>query len=282
MSLRIATFNANNLFERPALFQLPGVSAQANQVLKDIEKLQELLAETSYAGSIGTQIVAILEKYNFHTSPKNPFFTINEMRGKKLIRVKTSPKRIELVAKGRDDWFGTIDLIREVVPAASTDNTGRVIQAVRANILCLVEIESRLTLKQFSDTVLKKLKSSFPHNMLIDGNDPRGIDIGLYSQFEIASIRSHIDDSIGQTSRIFSRDCPEYEVKLPSGRSLWMLCNHFKSKGGPGPQATKDARRKRQRFSRYGQGRKNGGGCSRGEKGFAHEELPMMFLVGRC
>jgi endonuclease/exonuclease/phosphatase family metal-dependent hydrolase len=39
-----------------------------------------------------------------------------------------------------------------------------------------------------------------------------------------------VEDRIG-SSRIFSRDCPEYAVRLPSGETLWVLVNHLKSKG---------------------------------------------------
>ena len=41
---------------------------------------------------------------------------------------------------------------------------------------------------------------------------------------------------------MFSRDCPEFELKLPSGNRLLVLVNHFKSKGFGG-KAASDARR---------------------------------------
>src|SRR5262249_40198307 len=64
----------------------------------------------------------------------------------------------------------------------------------------------------------------------------------------IGLMRSHIDDTFesgGQSFPIFSRDCPEYEVLLPGGQSLWGLCNHFKSKGFGSPPEN-DAKRTRQ------------------------------------
>jgi endonuclease/exonuclease/phosphatase family metal-dependent hydrolase len=69
--------------------------------------------------------------------------------------------------------------------------------------------------------------------MLIDGNDDRGIDVGLITKtgFEIGLMRSHINDRIG-SQRIFSRDCPEYAVTTPAGETIWVLPNHFKSKFG--------------------------------------------------
>jgi hypothetical protein len=41
---------------------------------------------------------------------------------------------------------------------------------------------------------------------------------------------------------VFSRDCPEYEVELPSGDLLILLSNHFKSQGY-GDRAANDAKR---------------------------------------
>jgi endonuclease/exonuclease/phosphatase family metal-dependent hydrolase len=247
MPLRIATFNVNNLFKRAALLQLEGFSLQSAAVLDDIVKLQQLLAKPNYTGTTASDIKDLLTKYDFHKNTKKPWFTINEMRGR-LFRVKQNPARIELVAAKRADWVGGIELVRELVPVASTDNTARVIQAVRPDVLCVVEAEDRTTLDQFNDKVLKLFHSPFAHNMLIDGNDDRGIDVGLYTNFELGAIHSHIDDtymSSGRQYRIFSRDCPEYEVRLPNGKSLWVLCNHLKSQGY-GTPASNNKKRKRQ------------------------------------
>ena len=121
------------------------------------------------------------------------------------------------------------------------DNTARVINTVKADIACIVEAEDRLTLKAF-DTDL--LKSRFKYEMLIDGNDMRGIDVGIYSRFPLGAVWTHMFDKRGTTA-IFSRDCPEYEVLLPNGKSLFLLCNHLKSKGYD-TSGTANARRKHQ------------------------------------
>ncbi len=251
MPLRLATFNANNLFQRPKVFQLEGLSTEAGKVLDDLQKLEQLLAKASYAGSTGTAIVELLKKYEFdnsHIFPADRWFQINEVRGKlfrvKWVRVGAKPKaEIELVAEGCSGWMGWVELVRENVNAFSTDNTARVIQAINADVLCLVEVEDRHTLDRFDRQTLKRFKASFGHNLLIDGNDPRGIDIGLLSRFPIRSVRSHIDDVTAiKKATIFSRDCPEFEVDLPDGRTLWVLGNHFKSQGY-GVQAANDAKR---------------------------------------
>ena len=80
--------------------------------------------------------------------------------------------------------------------------------------------------------------------MLIDGNDSRGIDVGLLSDYEIESMISHVDDK-DSVGTIFSRDCPEYRIKIPNNKTLLVMINHFKSKGY-GSQASSNRKRKRQ------------------------------------
>lgn len=58
------------------------------------------------------------------------------------------------------------------------------------------------------------------------------------------TMRSHVDD-LSEGDRIFSRDCPEYEIALPSGQTLLVLVNHLKSKGFATP-AVSNARRRLQ------------------------------------
>ncbi len=120
-------------------------------------------------------------------------------------------------------------------------NTGKVIRSVKADVACVVEVDNRVTLKKFDTDVLY---SKYRYEMLIDGNDQRGIDVGLYSRFPLGMIRTHMFDGSSR-SKTFSRDCPEYEVLLPNGNSLFVLCNHLKSKGYD-PSGTADDRRKKQ------------------------------------
>jgi endonuclease/exonuclease/phosphatase family metal-dependent hydrolase len=249
MKIRIATYNVNNLFRRANVFELQGMNPQAAQILADIAQLEGLLSQASYAGATGNQIVALLNKYEYDSvtgKPKeNPWFFVNEVR-QKLYRKDNGASSVVLVAKGRNDWLGWIELKRDTTNAEALANTGRVVQKVKPDVLCLVEVEDRLAMDRFNGRVLRPAGVAFDHDLLVDGNDPRGIDLGLYSQFPIRSVRSHIDepDPVTKPFPLFSRDCPEYEVELGGGKTLWMLCNHFKSKlGSP---TTSNAKRKRQ------------------------------------
>lgn len=228
---RAATFNIENLFERAKVINM-GDHAKAERILNDVGSLNKLLGKAAYSAA---DKAAILQ---FAEALKN-YITIREDRGK-LFTGSGANRRVS--ASGAKDWDGAIAFKRAPISEMARESTADVVKAVRAEVLCTVEIENRPTLQNFNRECLDTKK--FKYAMAIDGNDERGIDVGLLSQFELVNIRSHVydRDSVGI---IFSRDCLEVELRLPDGRSLHVLCNHLKSKGY-GAQAANDAKRKRQ------------------------------------
>ena len=245
--IRIGTFNVNNLFERPRIMELEGFNATGKAVLKDVSDLQTLLENTSYAANVGVEIVKILDRY-FKPPTDNPWFRINEIR-ERLFSIKQDGSGVALKAKGRGGWLGWVELLKQNTNEISIQNTARVIKAVDADILCVVEVDDRIALKRFNEFLLKKENVEYPHALVIDGNDERGIDVGILSRYPIASIKTHIDDEYkstnGRTYKIFSRDCAEYSVDISTGKTVHLLCNHLKSKGFGSP-ASNNAKRKRQ------------------------------------
>jgi endonuclease/exonuclease/phosphatase family metal-dependent hydrolase len=231
--MRIATFNAENLFTRAKVLNFKN-NADGDVKLKQIAELQAELNKPVYNKQ------KILTLYN----TLKDFIEIAEERGKLFKRQGFAIKGV--AAKGVDDWDGTIEFKREKFTETTRLNTAKVLQAIKADIQCLVEVEDRTTIDNFNSDMLGAAK--FPYNILIDGNDPRGIDVGLLSKYPIKNLRTHIFDKEKPASKsyIFSRDCLEVELQLPSGKTLHVLCNHFKSKGYSTSQATSDARRKRQ------------------------------------
>ncbi len=233
MKLRIATFNCENLLSRAALLNLTD-NSQAKPLLEQLTQLQDLLNQPNYSDAAKTSILSLLNALK-------DYIELRELRRKLLGR----KNKVTIVrASGRGDWEGGIDLKRDPLPAAARKSTARVIQAVDADVLCLVEVEDRAILERFNHDLLG---SAYSYNMLIDGNDDRGIDVGIFSRHTLRNLRSHIFDATPSDPkrRIFSRDCLEVEVELPDGRSLWMLLNHFKS-NGYGKPAQNDARRRAQ------------------------------------
>jgi endonuclease/exonuclease/phosphatase family metal-dependent hydrolase len=122
-----------------------------------------------------------------------------------------------------------------------------VVRDVDADVLAVVEAESRIALGRFNRDVLAPLSPwAYDHVMCIDGNDERGIDVGILTKMPVPVRRivSHVDDH-DAAGLVFSRDCPEYAVGLPGGGELLVLVNHLKSKGY-GTASVSSARRRRQ------------------------------------
>jgi endonuclease/exonuclease/phosphatase family metal-dependent hydrolase len=215
--------------------------------MEDVTRLQELIGKEVYSPPDKLEMKEILERDNVEQEGKRNFF-IQQVRGKLYTAAQKHPPGKTIISKitadGRASWAGWIDFDREVFDSAAIENTARVIAEINADVLCLVEVESRPAMVEFNKRFLKT-KSRYPYKFLIDGNDPRGIDIGIFSRLKIRSLRTHVEDPFDSAFKTFSRDCAEYEVILRSGTSLWMLCNHFKSRGYGSP-ASNDAKRLKQ------------------------------------
>ncbi|MFF3403498.1 endonuclease/exonuclease/phosphatase family protein [Streptomyces sp. NPDC002659] len=230
MTIRIGTFNAENLFRRPKVFGLQN----SREVLDDFSALVGLLGRDPYTAADKRKIAALLKKHRADDDRKSssrPFF-VNQPRGGAKLFTKPPGGGLTIVAGGRSQWTGWAELVRDDLGWEAVENTARVIAAVNADVLLTVEVEDRLTLDRFNTQVLGGVlgKRPYPYNMLIDGNDSRGIDVGILSRHPIECIRSHIADPGQGGQPLFSRDCPEYEIRV-NGTRLWILGNHFKSKG---------------------------------------------------
>ena len=215
---RTASFNVENLFGRVKVFNFQDHTV-GDQILMTIDEFRSLLKKDIYTPEDKTQIV---ELYN---ELLKPYIEVNEDRGKLFKKRGWTVTGVQ--ANGVNDWDGAIEFKRAKFSETARENTARVIKEVRADIACIVEAESRPALRAFDSDLLG---SRYAFDMLIDGNDPRGIDVGLYSKYPLGAIWTHLFDR--ENGRIiFSRDCLEVEIFLPGNQPLYMLCNHFKSRG---------------------------------------------------
>ncbi|MFF5359612.1 hypothetical protein ACFY4I_09430 [Streptomyces scabiei] len=71
------------------------------------------------------------------------------------------------------------------------EDTARVIAEVDADILLTVEVEDRLAPDRIDSRVPGGAfgYDPYPFNLLVDGNDSRGIDVGILSRFPVTSVR---------------------------------------------------------------------------------------------
>lgn len=242
--MRIATFNVENLFDRARIMNLDDWE-DGRPVLDAYASLTKLLEQASYSAADKVQIAALLTLLGLKDSDMGPYVLLRRNRGALVTRKASGV--LEITAEGRADWIGWLELRHAPVNETATRNTGQVIRDIDADILAVVEAEDRIALREFSDTVLKAVQGTpYANIMVIDGNDDRGIDVGLLTKagYQIGAMRSHVHDGV-PGNRVFSRDCPEYAVTTPQGEVIWFLINHFKSKGY-GDAAANNKRRKAQ------------------------------------
>ena len=228
-SIRVATFNCENLFSRPKIFEQE--PKRANELLGYLAQLQEALKNDIFDHQRIKELKAKLRG----------FATINDLRGK------------HDQAVGAKEWLGGVELVRSEITDTAVKNTARVISDVNADLICLIEVEDRNLLQKFHDGLLEKdfLKPSgkpgYEHILLIDGNDPRGIDVSFMSRIPVLSMHSHIHeltDYDGKKVKTFSRDCLEVQFAVPGGKALHLMINHFKSMGYSPPTDPQSIRRR--------------------------------------
>lgn len=240
--VRIASFNVENLFERPRAFSATDLSV-AEPVLNAYREVNTLIKKDVYTAADKARIRDLLVTLDIYSldaqgvirrkdtiSPKWAWLRKN--RGSFDRQPQDPTESVEIIADGRGDWIGWIELATEPTNEIGTRMTARVIQDVNADILGIIEAEDRPSLCRFNEELLDR---QYRHAMLVDGNDERGIDVGIMTRenFKILSICSNVDTE-DNDGTVFSRDCPQYEVRTPGGNVVHVLVNHFKSQSGGG------------------------------------------------
>jgi endonuclease/exonuclease/phosphatase family metal-dependent hydrolase len=256
--MRLASFNVENLFARAKALDTT-TWPEGEPALKAYEVFNTIAAKPVYAEEDKSDMLAALltlevlvttaPGIRLNPEPFQAWALLRENRGDFLVAPADAAPRI--TATGRAAWSGWVELITEPVDEVAIQMTALVITDVGADVLCLVEAEDRPALVQFNTELLA---GQYAHGMVIDGNDPRGIDVGLYcsADVDILSMQSHVDDPDparpGKT--LFSRDCPVYRLRLSSGSEIFVLGNHFKSQsfssGNPDPLRTRQSTRVRE------------------------------------
>ena len=206
-----------------------------------------------------------------------------------------------LIGNYQFDDPAELKLARRIVEAASSDDkrqlTALALHAAQADVVCLQEVDNKEALEVFYQRYLKRLiepataaekrqirqelvragqevdpaalfaadkRHFFDWRVVVDGNDGRGIDVGVMSKLPV-SVRTHAhrtfqelgvwndelrgyrDRSAGRerrlspSDRVFMRDCLEIDLKF-HGRPLTIYTCHFKSMH-PGRDITRPYRR---------------------------------------
>jgi endonuclease/exonuclease/phosphatase family metal-dependent hydrolase len=241
--MRLATYNVENLFTRAKALNFD-TWQQGKPVIDRFAEINGLFENTAYSDADKARIVVLLKELGIDKKDDaSPFVLLRQNRGQLLKRGRLGG--VEVVAKGRADWTGWVEMKTELVNEVSTRNTAQVVRDINADVISVVECEGRAALLQFSQKLLPGVNGTpYAEAMLVDGNDTRGIDVGLMTKpdYKIGWMRSHVDDLGPTGGHVFSRDCPEFGIWTPSGHTVWVLVNHFKSQGYGNKDAS-DARR---------------------------------------
>lgn len=251
--MRLASFNVENLFARAKA--LDPASPESERMLAAFDRFNRLaqlpiysdLDKAAMIDDLLTLRVAIIGadgRVVLNRNPGSALAVLRENRGDfVVVRAATG---MEIVAGGRADWIGWLELVVEPVDEVAVRMTAKVINTLAPDVLAVIEAEARPALVDFNTVMLG---DRFRHVMVVDGNDRRSIDVGLLTTapYPIARVASHVDERDTdhpnpdrRDRRLFSRDAPVYQVVTgPTSEPLWVIVNHFKSQswtdGDPGP-----------------------------------------------
>src|SRR6187200_3272226 len=182
--IKIASFNVENLFMRPRAFYMDTM-AEGEKVLDDYRAVNTLFNRTTYSPADKQQMIELLLALDIYrrnsqgairkvitSTPKWAWMRKN--RGAFDREPQDASKDVEIIATGRDDWIGWVELAVEPVNETATRMTAKVIREIDADVIGIVEAEDRPSLVRFNHDLME---DHYGHVMLVDGNDERGIDV---------------------------------------------------------------------------------------------------------
>jgi hypothetical protein len=202
-AVRLAAFNLENLFDRAKIMNMDNWS-EGREVLANFSKLLNLLERQTYSNADKARMVELFTQLGLAKSDTGKYVLLRQNKGRLLKRPRAGG--LDIVAGGRADWIGSLELVEEPIDERATRNTAQVVRDVGADVLGVVEAEGRIQLKEFNDFLLPAIEGEpYQHIMLIDGNDSRGIDVGILTRqnFTIGPMFSHVDDLDGDGKEIF-------------------------------------------------------------------------------
>lgn len=113
--MRLGTYNVENLFMRVRALNL-ATWAEGKGVLERFAALNSVLNKARYTRSDAARIVRLLEELGLGAADDGgSFVVLRQTRGNLLRRRRDGV--VEIVASGRGDWIGWVDLKNEPVDA---------------------------------------------------------------------------------------------------------------------------------------------------------------------
>lgn len=136
-----------------------------------------------------------------------------------------------------------VDAVFNVLSEDDRTLTAQALTQTKADVCALQEVENLVTLTAFDTRYMARWAGrAYGTRVLHEGNDGRGIDVGLLSRIPVSRQVSHAartfaslgvapPKGVPETARAFRRDCLEVDV-VKDGRALTLFVCHFKSMHG--------------------------------------------------
>jgi endonuclease/exonuclease/phosphatase family metal-dependent hydrolase len=150
-----------------------------------------------------------------------------------VARAAASPAVLRLATWNVHDLFDEVDRLDppgalDEVPGAAEvearlEQVASVLAALDADAVLLQEVEHQPLLARLA------ARCGYPEARLLEGNDPRGIDLGLLSRLPVVAYLGHADDLAPDGRRLWPRDAVE-AVLDAGGRRLAWLGTHLSSR----------------------------------------------------
>lgn len=216
-SMKIATFNIQNLFHRDKSL----IEKSVSKMITDwIAELDTLMRKSVKSIPEHDRIRELSFLIGFEKTSPRPYAVMRRKAG--FLYMKGIHHSTETKANHLTDWNGWIELQTLPIRPTATDNKALVIADVNADILLLHEVEDRGSVEEFNQEVLPKFDCKpYTHSFVIQSNEMKGLEtaILLRDGYRLNTIKTHL---IGGYSDQFQH-LVEYEITTPTSQKIWIL-----------------------------------------------------------
>jgi endonuclease/exonuclease/phosphatase family metal-dependent hydrolase len=218
--MKIATFNVQNLFHRDRSLIQKTTGKCVSDWIAEFDTL--LLKERSASNTERIKELSFL--LDFDKTYQNPYVVMRKKAGELYLKGMNCSK--ELKSGELTDWNGWIKVQTVPIDPESTNHKAMVISEIDPDILVLQEVEDKMSLDEFNNSILPKFNCApFTESILIPNSEGKSREQALLLKngYHLESIKIHtIDETETPTQELL-----EYEIQTPKGINIHLLSAYF-------------------------------------------------------